>query len=58
MGFAAMLADEYKLIFIALSAHIQPTEFSSAFVVIFIFSFSIGCGSRLDIIKYQHSSKS
>jgi len=25
--FAAMLADEYKLSFISLSAHIQPTEF-------------------------------
>jgi hypothetical protein len=25
--FAAMLADEYILIFISLSAHIQPTEF-------------------------------
>ncbi|HEY6435741.1 MAG TPA: hypothetical protein VIY47_04060 [Ignavibacteriaceae bacterium] len=29
----------------------------SAFVVIFIISFSIGSGSGLDIIKYQHSSK-
>jgi len=27
MVFAAMLADEYILIFISLSAHIQPTEF-------------------------------
>jgi hypothetical protein len=27
MEFAAMLADEYKLSFISLSAHIQPTEF-------------------------------
>jgi hypothetical protein len=26
-------------------------------VVTFIISFSIGCGSGLDIIKYQHSSK-
>jgi hypothetical protein len=30
---------------------------NSAFVVIFIISFSIGSGSGLDIIKYQHSSK-
>jgi hypothetical protein len=44
-----MLADEYKLIFILLSAHIQPTEFCSAFVVIFIISFSIGCGSGQDV---------
>ena len=52
-----MLADEYILSFISLSAHIQPTEFYSAFVVIFIISFSISSGSGLDIIKYQHSSK-
>jgi len=57
MGFAAMLADEHKLIFTSLSSHIQPTVFYSAFVVIFIISFSIGCGSGLDIKKYQHSSK-
>jgi hypothetical protein len=52
-----MLADEYILSFISLSAHIQPTEFYSAFVVIFSISFSIGSGSGLNIIKYQHSSK-
>ena len=45
------------LCIISLSAHIQPTEFHQLFVVIFIPIFSIGCGSGLDIIKYQHSSK-
>src|SRR5688572_1854923 len=29
----------------------------SAFVVIFIISFSIGCSSGLHVIKYQHSRK-
>jgi hypothetical protein len=52
-----MLTDEYILSFISLSAHIQPTEFYQLFIVIFIISFSIGCDSGLDIIKYQHSSK-
>jgi hypothetical protein len=52
-----MLADEYKLIFISLSAHIQPTEFYSAFVVNFNFIFQLGCSSGMDIIKFQHSSK-
>jgi len=57
MEFAAMLADEYFLSFISLSAHIQPTEFdqllllSSSLVILF------GCGSGLDVIKFQHSSK-
>jgi len=57
MQFAAMLADEYFLSFISLSAHIQPTEFyqllllSSSLVTLF------GCGSGLDVIKFQHSSK-
>jgi hypothetical protein len=54
--FAAMLTDEYILNFIAIS--IYPADgILSAFVVIFIISFSIGCSSRLDIIKYQHNSK-
>ena len=52
-----MLANDYMLNFISLSAHIQPTGILSAFVVIFIISFSIGCGSGPDLIKYQHSSK-
>jgi hypothetical protein len=42
---------------VLLSANIGQTEFYRLFVVIFIISFSIGCGSGQDIIKYQHSSK-
>jgi len=41
----------------ALSAIIRPTEFFSAFVVIFNFIISIGFSCRPDIIKCQHSSK-
>jgi hypothetical protein len=41
----------------ALSAIIRPTEFISAFVVIFNLIISIGFSCRLDIIKCQHSSK-
>ena len=52
-----MLADEYVLGFISLSAHIPADGILSAFVVIFIISFSISSGPRLDNIKYQHSSK-
>jgi hypothetical protein len=57
MGFAAMLADEYKLIFISLSAHIQPTEFYQLLLLSSSPVFQLGCGSRLTVIKYQHSSK-
>jgi hypothetical protein len=35
--FAAMLADEYILIFISLSAHIQPTEFYQLFLPLLVF---------------------
>ena len=46
----------YSQLHIAISPY--PADgILSAFVVIFIISFSIGCGSGLDIIKYQHSSK-
>ena len=44
-----MLADEYVLGFISLSAHIPADGILSAFVVIFISSFSISSGSGLDI---------
>ncbi|MFN8253750.1 MAG: hypothetical protein U0V75_17895 [Ferruginibacter sp.] len=52
-----MLADENILSFnIAISPY--PADgILSAFVVIFIISFSISSGSGLDIKKYQHSSK-
>ena len=43
--------------FCSLSAFVWAEEYKWALVVIFIISFSIGCGSGLDIIKYQHSSK-
>jgi len=57
MEFAAMLADEYFLSFISLSAHIQPTEFyqllllSSSLVTLF------GCGSGLTFFKCRHIAK-
>jgi hypothetical protein len=35
----------------------QADGILSAFVVIFIISFSISSGSGLDIKKYQHSNK-
>src|SRR5438552_2927891 len=41
----------------ALLAFVLVAEYQWCLVVIFIISFSIGCGSGLDIIKYQHSSK-
>jgi len=43
--------------FCSLSPFVQAEEYKRAFVVIFIINFSIGCGSGLDIMKYQHSSK-
>jgi hypothetical protein len=46
-GFSAMLADEYILIFLSLSAHIQLTEYNSAKVHNFNTSFSIGFSCRL-----------
>jgi NhaP-type Na+/H+ and K+/H+ antiporter len=52
-----MLADVVTISFISLSAIIRQTNFYWAFVVNFIFSFSIGFSSGLDIIKFQHSSK-
>jgi hypothetical protein len=46
----------YSQLYIAISLY--PADgILSAFVVIFITSFSIGSGSGQDIIKYQHSSK-
>jgi hypothetical protein len=55
--FAAMLADVVTMGYISLSAIIRQTNFYWAFVVNFIFSFSIGFSSGLDIIKFHHSSK-
>jgi hypothetical protein len=52
-----MLADEYILSFISLSAHIQPTEFYQLLLLPSSSVFSISSGSGLDIKKYQHSSK-
>jgi len=49
--------DEYILIVCSLSAAVRSEEYKYALVVIFTISFSIGCGSGPDIIKYQHSSK-
>ena len=46
----------YSKLHIAISPY-QADGLLSAFVVIFIISFSISSGSGLDIIKYQHSSK-
>ncbi len=46
----------YSQLHIAISPY--PADgILSAFVIIFIISFSISSGSGLDIIKYQHSSK-
>jgi hypothetical protein len=42
-----MLADEYILIFLSLSAHIRLTEYNSSTLHNFIFSFSIGFSCRL-----------
>jgi len=57
-GLAAMLADEYILIFLfAISSSsvrrnsIGLLLLSSSSVIL------LGCGSGLDIIKFQHSSK-
>jgi hypothetical protein len=47
MEFSAMLADEYILIFLSLSAHIRLTEYNSSKVHNFNFSFSIGFSCRL-----------
>jgi hypothetical protein len=44
-----MLADEYILSFIFAISPYPADGILSAFVVIFIISFSIGCGSGLDI---------
>jgi hypothetical protein len=52
-----MLADKYILSFISLSAYIQPTEFYQLLLLTSTSVFQLGGGSRLDIKKYQHSSK-
>jgi hypothetical protein len=57
-GFAAMLADEYILIFLfAINSSSSRRNSIWLFVVNFIYIFSISSGSGLDIIKFQHSSK-
>ena len=55
--FAAMLADGITISCSSYQLQFRLDVQFSAFVVNFIISFSIGCGSGLDIIKYQHSSK-
>jgi hypothetical protein len=49
-----MLADEYILNFISLSAHIQLTEFYQLLLLSSSSVFQIGGGSGLAIIKFQH----
>jgi len=46
----------YSQLYIAISPY-PADRILSAFVVIFIISFSISSSSGLDVIKYQHSSK-
>jgi hypothetical protein len=51
MGFAAMLADEYKLIVSSLSAFVPAEFYKSALVHILGFSFSIGLRFRAECYK-------
>jgi hypothetical protein len=52
-----MLADEYILSFISLSAHIQPTEFYQLLLLSSSSVILLGFSSGLDEYKFQHSSK-
>jgi hypothetical protein len=52
-----MLADGITIGCGTTISQYRADEYLSVFVVNFIFSFPIGFGSGLDIIKYQHSSK-
>jgi hypothetical protein len=53
-----MLADEYTLNFISLSAHIQPTEFYQLLLLSSSSVFQISSGSGLDIKKTSTAASS
>ena len=55
--FAAMLADEYILSFISLSAHIQPTEFYQLLLLSSSSVFQSVAAPGWTFNEYQHSSK-